>query len=179
MPSNWVVALVLMVWAGGARAQSGCTNVLIGMAPCLNYVTGRSPSPPSSCCSQLASVVQSQPQCLCAALGGGGSAFGININQTLALALPGACKVQTPPVSKCDAVNNGPATAPVSSPEGMPAETSTEAPGSAVSSPISGGSKAVPSNGATSHGSSIEMMPFQLVTLFLFMASYASISISF
>ena len=44
---------------------------------------------------------------------------------------------------------------------------------------IEGGSKAVPSNGATSHGRSIEMMPFQLVTLFLFMASYASISISF
>ena len=36
------------------------------------------------------------------------------------------------------AVNNGPATAPVSSPEGMPAETSNEAPGSPVSSPISG-----------------------------------------
>ncbi|GFY85049.1 hypothetical protein Acr_03g0018230 [Actinidia rufa] len=94
--------------------------------------------------SQLARVVQLQPQCLCAALGDGGSTFGININQTLVLALPRACNVKTPPVSEFD-----------------------------------GGSKAIPSNGATSDASPIEMMSLQLVTLLLFMASYASISGSF
>ncbi|CBI26281.3 unnamed protein product, partial [Vitis vinifera] len=96
-----VVVLSAMLWAK-AMAQSGCTTVLIGMAPCLNYITGSSSSPSSSCCSQLASVVQSQPRCLCVALNGGGAALGITINRTLALALPGACNVQTPPVSQCD-----------------------------------------------------------------------------
>uniref|UniRef100_A0A5B7BX39 Bifunctional inhibitor/plant lipid transfer protein/seed storage helical domain-containing protein n=1 Tax=Davidia involucrata TaxID=16924 RepID=A0A5B7BX39_DAVIN len=125
--SGVVLLLVTMLWTD-ATAQSGCTSVLIGMAPCLSYVTASSSTPSSSCCSQLASVVQSQPQCLCTALNGGGSALGVNINQTLALALPGACNVQTLPVSKCDAANE-PATSPVNS---------------SVT-----GSKAVPSNGTT------------------------------
>lgn len=100
-----VMILMTVLWAS-AVAQSGCTNVLIGMAPCLNYVTGSSSTPTSSCCSSLASVVQSQPQCLCTALNGGGAALGISINQTLALALPGACNVKTPPVSLCDGKKN-------------------------------------------------------------------------
>ncbi|XP_024962890.1 non-specific lipid transfer protein GPI-anchored 2-like [Cynara cardunculus var. scolymus] len=94
--------LLTLFW-NGSTAQSGCTNVLIRMAPCLNYVTGSSKTPSSSCCSSLANVVKSQPQCLCTALDGGTmAALGININKTTALALPGACKVKTPPVSRCD-----------------------------------------------------------------------------
>ncbi|KAI3449662.1 hypothetical protein Pfo_006327, partial [Paulownia fortunei] len=88
--------VILMLW-NGATAQSGCTMALVSLSPCLNYVGGNSSSPSSSCCSQLSSVVQSQPQCLCALLKGGVSFLGIAINQTLALALPGACNVQTPP----------------------------------------------------------------------------------
>ncbi|XP_038718869.1 non-specific lipid transfer protein GPI-anchored 19-like [Tripterygium wilfordii] len=125
------LGLVTMLWAG-AMAQSSCTSVLIGMAPCLNFVTGSSPTPTASCCSQLASVVQSQPQCLCMILNGGGQSLGVTLNETLALALPGACNVQTPPVSKCDAAN-GPASSPfgspVGSPEGSPGD-STEPSGS-------------------------------------------------
>ncbi|PWA90973.1 plant lipid transfer protein/Par allergen [Artemisia annua] len=89
---------------GRAVAQSsGCTNVLISLSPCLNYITGNTTTPSSSCCSQLSSVVNSQPQCLCQVLNGGGSSLGININQTQALALPSACNVQTPPTSQCNA----------------------------------------------------------------------------
>lgn len=85
-------------------AQSSCTNVLISMSPCLNYITGNSTSPSQQCCRQLANVVQSSPDCLCQVLNGGGSQLGFNVNQTQALALPTACNVQTPPVSRC---NNG------------------------------------------------------------------------
>ncbi|GAV77938.1 LTP_2 domain-containing protein [Cephalotus follicularis] len=108
-----LVLLVVTMLCHGAMAQSSCTRVLVGLAPCLNYITGTSSTPSSSCCSQLGNVVQSQPQCLCAALNGGGTSFGITINQTLALSLPGACNVQTPPISQC----NGPAASPVSAPE--------------------------------------------------------------
>ena len=102
---NREMGLVLVVMAmlcAGAAAQSSCTNVLVSLSPCLNYITGNSSTPSSGCCSQLASVVRSQPQCLCQVLSGGGSSLGININQTQALALPTACKVQTPPVSQCN-----------------------------------------------------------------------------
>lgn len=99
-----VLAIVAMFWAG-TTAQSSCTNVLVSMSPCLNYITGNSSTPSSGCCSQLARVVRSQPQCLCEVLNGGGSPLGININKTQAMALPGACNVQTPPLSRCNGKN--------------------------------------------------------------------------
>lgn len=95
------LVVVTMLWPAIA-AQSSCTNVLISLSPCLNYISGNSSTPSSGCCSQLGSVVRSQPQCLCQVLNGGGSSLGININQTQALALPGACNVQTPPLSRCN-----------------------------------------------------------------------------
>ncbi|GFP92315.1 hypothetical protein PHJA_001375600 [Phtheirospermum japonicum] len=106
--TSLIISLVLvMLWNKGT-AQSGCTMALASLSPCLNYIRGNSSTPSSSCCSRLSNVVQSNPQCLCALLKGGASNFGIAVNQTLALALPGACDVQTPPVSQCDGVNNGP-----------------------------------------------------------------------
>lgn len=100
------LALITMCW-GGSMAQSGCTSVLIGMAPCLNYVTGSSKTPSSSCCSSLASVVKSQPKCLCTALDGSTlSSLGFKIDKTLALGLPRACNVKTPPVSECNGMKN-------------------------------------------------------------------------
>ncbi|XP_030922738.1 non-specific lipid-transfer protein-like protein At2g13820 [Quercus lobata] len=163
--------LVSMLWARAA-AQSGCTNVLIGMAPCLNYVSGSSSTPSTSCCSQLASVVQSQPQCLCTVLNGGGASLGVTINQTLALGLPAACNVQTPPVSKCNAAN-GPTTSPVGSPEGSPSDSSTS------SSTSGAGSKTVPTTGENSSNGAIIEMPLQLIFLFIFLAAYGSTCSSF
>jgi len=101
-----LVLVVIAMLCAGAAAQSSCTNVLVSLSPCLNYITGNSSTPSSGCCSNLASVVSSQPLCLCQVLGGGASSLGISINQTQALALPGACKVQTPPTSQCK-TNNG------------------------------------------------------------------------
>ncbi|KAK6117182.1 hypothetical protein DH2020_049061 [Rehmannia glutinosa] len=97
--------LVTMLWAGAAAQSSDCTNVLISMSPCLNYISGNSSAPSPACCTQLRTVVGSQPQCLCQVLNGGGSNLGLNINQTQALALPGACNVQTPPTSQCNGKN--------------------------------------------------------------------------
>lgn len=98
-----VLAMVLIVSiCGGAMGQSGCTIGLMGMSPCLNFITGNTSTPSSSCCSQLGNVVQSQPQCLCQLLNGNGINLGLSINRTLALTLPSACNVQTPPVSQCN-----------------------------------------------------------------------------
>ncbi|XP_056176641.1 non-specific lipid transfer protein GPI-anchored 26-like isoform X1 [Syzygium oleosum] len=152
MGPGLVMALVviLAVLCAGAAAQSGCTSVLIGLAPCLSFVTGSSSAPSSSCCSQLASVVQSQPRCLCMVLNGGASSLGVTLNQTLALALPGACNVQTPPVSKCDA----------GSPESSPSN-------------VTGASKEVPSTAgsSTSHGIA-KLPPLPLAVLSVFTATF-------
>ena len=100
-----LVVVVVAMLSGGATAQSDCTSVLISLSPCLNYITGNTSTPSSSCCTQLAIVVRSKPQCLCEVLNGGASSLGIDINQTQALALPGACNVQTPPASRCNGKN--------------------------------------------------------------------------
>ncbi|POO02131.1 Lipid transfer protein/Par allergen [Trema orientale] len=149
-----VLVLVTLLWAR-TMAQQSCTNVLIGMAPCLNYVTGSSLTPSSSCCTQLASVVQRQPRCLCMVLNGGGAALGVNINQTLALALPAACNVKTPPVSKC---NDGTSPlAPVGSPEGSPG-----------TAPVTGGSSSVDTK-----------LPLNIFLLVLLITTHASTFSSF
>ncbi|KAG5219233.1 non-specific lipid-transfer protein [Salix suchowensis] len=163
---SMVLAMVLVTMlCARAMAQSDCTSVLISLSPCLNYITGNSSTPSSQCCTQLARaclgerVVRSSPQCLCQVLNGGGTSLGINVNQTQAIALPGACKVQTPPISSCNGAS------PAASPAGAP-----EAP----SSPSGTGSKTVPSTqtDGTSGASSIKFsIPLLLL---LFSASYVS-----
>ncbi|CAL9221899.1 unnamed protein product [Arabidopsis halleri] len=146
-------------------AQSSCTNVLISLAPCLNYITGNSTSPTQQCCRQLGSVVQSSPDCLCQVLNGGGSQLGINVNQTQALGLPRACNVQTPPVSRCNTAGGGGGGSSSDSPAESP---NSSGPGN--------GSKSVPAgegDGPSSDGSSIKFsFPF---LAFLSAASYIAI----
>ncbi|XP_010256109.1 PREDICTED: non-specific lipid-transfer protein-like protein At2g13820 [Nelumbo nucifera] len=156
-----VAALVAMIWAEAAAQSSSCTNTIISMSPCLNYITGNSSTPSSSCCSQLASVVNSQPECLCQILNGGASSLGIQIDQARALALPKACNVQTPSVSLCNAI----------SPAGTP--PATKATPSVPSTPSGGGSKTTSTNSNTSDGSS-NKMTFSLLFFLLTIASYAS-----
>ncbi|KAL3749105.1 hypothetical protein ACJRO7_010232 [Eucalyptus globulus] len=156
-----IVALVLAMVAAGAAAQSSsCTNALISMSPCLNYITGNSSAPSSSCCSQLANVVRSEPQCLCQVLNGGGSSLGISINQTRALSVPSACNIQTQSTSRCN----------VASPAGSPAGT----PNTPNAVPADSGTKVTPSTqqDGTSAGSIAELS-IPLLVVLLFAASYA------
>jgi len=95
----FLVTLTLLY--AGVTTQSNCTDRLVSLIPCLDYVRGNSPTPNTWCCTHLDNVVKSQPECLCLIIGGKlGSSLGIN--QTLALALPAACNVETPPVSECE-----------------------------------------------------------------------------
>ncbi|XP_064952795.1 non-specific lipid transfer protein GPI-anchored 5-like [Musa acuminata AAA Group] len=161
------LAVVTIVLSGLASAQSGCTTTIISLAPCLNYITGNSSTPSSSCCSQLASVVQSQPACLCSVLNGGASSFGITINQTRALAMPAACNVQTPPVSKCNSVAGGPEKSPTAS----PASPATPVPSTPSSPKSEGGSKATPAT--TSDGNSYQSSRSLMLSI-LFLAGCVS-----
>ncbi|KAJ6800673.1 putative LRR receptor-like serine/threonine-protein kinase [Iris pallida] len=123
MGISLALALVsVLLFAHRASAQpSGCTSAIVSLAPCLNYITGNSSTPTASCCTSLAAVVKTQSQCLCTLLNSSAAQFGLNINQTLALTLPGACKVQTPPLSQCNAA--APAASPAEAPSAPTAPT--------------------------------------------------------
>ncbi|XP_071724245.1 LOW QUALITY PROTEIN: non-specific lipid transfer protein GPI-anchored 15-like [Rutidosis leptorrhynchoides] len=155
-----LTVFVAMLCYGAVAQQTGCTSAITSLVPCLNYITGNSSTPSSSCCSNLSSVVQSTPQCLCSLLNGGGSSFGLNINQTQALALPGACNVKTPQVSQCNG-GSGPATSPAVSPSTDGSDDTPDAgisPSASVVPSGTGGSKTVPStDSGSSAGSSIEV----------------------
>ncbi|GAB4841608.1 hypothetical protein Ancab_022322 [Ancistrocladus abbreviatus] len=145
-----------------AQSSSSCTTALVTMSPCLNYISGNESRPSSSCCSQLASVVNSQPECLCQVINGGGSSLGLSINRTQALKLPSACNVQTPSVSRCSA----------SSPTGSTAA------GSTPSTTSSGnGSKTVPSTNVESSDGNSSKSELPLSFALLFFALYALPSI--
>ncbi|XWS46849.1 hypothetical protein CRYUN_Cryun14cG0103400 [Craigia yunnanensis] len=172
-----ILVLMGMLWAG-ANAQS-CTTALTSLAPCLNYITGNSSSPSSTCCSQLKSVVQSSPQCLCSALKGGAS-LGITINQTLAQQLPGACQVQTPPISQCNGGTSGtpstPATPTTASPTGSSSDSSDGKPKGAITPsasdfPSGTGSKSDPSIDGGSSDASIAKASLHLVLLLVFIGT--------
>ncbi|KAL6893913.1 hypothetical protein ACP4OV_008011 [Aristida adscensionis] len=146
-----LVAAAAALLAPAASAQSGCTTALVGLYPCLNYISGNASSPPASCCSQLKSVVQSQPQCLCAALSGDSSSLGgVTIDKTRALKLPQACNVVTPPASRCNSASGG-GNAPGA---GTPTTPSSGEPASAGTG---SGSKATPASPyLTSGGASVQ-----------------------
>ncbi|XP_068650627.1 non-specific lipid transfer protein GPI-anchored 5-like [Aristolochia californica] len=183
-----VLAMVLLTTlCVGAMAQSSCTTALVSLSPCLNYMTGNSSSPSSSCCSQLANVVGSQPQCLCSVLNGGGSSLGINVNQTQALALPGACNVQTPPVSRCNS-GGAPTGSPASNTPASPSTPSTPSVPSIPSacfkseslsliSVSAGGSKNVPTTGVDSSDASPTKLSLSTLVSLLFFASFAAPSL--
>lgn len=98
-----IMVMFMMVLCDGATVESSkCRSAIVSLSPCLNYVSGNSSSPSHPCCSQLANVVRSEPRCLCVLVSGGHSSASLNINETLALGLPKACDVHTPPVSRCD-----------------------------------------------------------------------------
>ncbi|CAN6350629.1 unnamed protein product [Urochloa humidicola] len=115
----------------GGGIDSACMTSLLNMSDCLTYVTKGSAAarPDAPCCPELAGMVGSNPVCLCELLSGAADSYGIAVDYARALALPGICRVATPPVSTCTAmgfhVRVGPAAAPV---PGSPSPTAGMAP---------------------------------------------------
>ncbi|XP_028555477.1 non-specific lipid transfer protein GPI-anchored 2-like isoform X2 [Dendrobium catenatum] len=144
-----------------AQSSSSCQSALLSLSPCLNFISGKATTPSSSCCTQLSSVVNSEPQCLCALLSGDvGSGLGISINKTQALELPTVCKVQTASISQCNTSSSPPSTGSPSTPN----------------NPSGGGSKNVPSVDTGSANGSPAEVSITLVISLMFMAVFSSAS---
>ncbi|NP_001151768.2 Non-specific lipid-transfer protein-like protein At5g64080 precursor [Zea mays] len=126
------LALAALAFVSRAAAQgNGCSSVMMTLAPCMDFISSKASEPGISCCSVLAGVVQTDPRCLCMVLDGTATSFGIAINQTRALELPGVCKVKAPPLSQCTGVPAAPAPTPPDEPAAAAeeeADTAADAP---------------------------------------------------
>ncbi|XP_047093812.1 non-specific lipid transfer protein GPI-anchored 2-like [Lolium rigidum] len=119
--------------------DAACLNSLLNMSDCLPYVQAGSATarPDAACCPELAGMVGSNPLCLCELLSGAADSYGIAVDYSRALALPGVCRVETPPVSTCAAFGYNvrglaPSPAPMSgSPAPGPSGDSPQFPGTA------------------------------------------------
>ncbi|KAG2618488.1 hypothetical protein PVAP13_3NG079618, partial [Panicum virgatum] len=149
-------ALLLLASAApgsGGTIDPACMTSLLNMSDCLGYVTKGSTArwPDAPCCPELTGLVGSNPVCLCELLSGAADSYGIAVDYDRALALPGICRVATPPVSTCTAmgyhVRVGPAAAPMS---GSPSPMSGMAP-SGVGPLFPGTSPAASPPSSTSH----------------------------
>ncbi|KAL0926441.1 hypothetical protein M5K25_002675 [Dendrobium thyrsiflorum] len=107
-----IIIAITLLSIDKSSEEDDCVAAIVGLQPCTDYITGSSSAPSPQCCLKLATVVSTEPICLCIIVNGGGSQFGIKVNQTRALALPGECKVQTPPASRCNATVPSPSVSP-------------------------------------------------------------------
>ncbi|XP_064985375.1 non-specific lipid transfer protein GPI-anchored 11-like [Musa acuminata AAA Group] len=103
-----------------------CSSALLDLADCLSFVENGSTvaKPEGQCCSGLKKVVKEDVICLCEVLKQGPS---LGVNLTKALTLPSACKLSTPPFSKCNiSIAGVPAAAPAPTPSlGSPSSSSS------------------------------------------------------
>lgn len=102
-----IVLVVSMVVIGAsptsdsAKDKQECTEQLVGLATCLPYVGGDAKAPTPDCCSGLKQVLQKNKKCLCVIIKDRNNPdLGLNINATLALALPSVCHAPAN-VSQC------------------------------------------------------------------------------
>nr|XP_018675573.1 PREDICTED: non-specific lipid-transfer protein-like protein At2g13820 isoform X1 [Musa acuminata subsp. malaccensis] len=114
-----------------------CTGAMMNLSACLTYAEAGSnlTRPGKGCCRGLASVVDTEPVCLCQLICDN-DVFGVEIDTTKALALPTACRVDAPPATLC-AVLGAPIASPSPSsgdpeePAGSSSSLETETPATA------------------------------------------------
>ncbi|KAJ6813477.1 non-specific lipid-transfer protein-like protein [Iris pallida] len=134
------LVFLTMMWAQNiGQPNPNCMPAITSLAPCLGFITGNSSTPSSSCCPR--SPASSNQAQFCTVLNGAPQ-LPFVVNQTQALALPGACNIQTPPLSQCNAASGSAAPAP--------APTSTETPSATTApSPSTSTTPSVPSGTTT------------------------------
>ncbi|KAG7639679.1 putative plant lipid transfer protein/Par allergen [Arabidopsis thaliana] len=99
-----VVAMVVAAADDKTKDKEECTEQLVGMATCLPYVQGQAKSPTPDCCSGLKQVLNSNKKCLCVIIQDRNDPdLGLQINVSLALALPSVCHAAAD-VTKCPAL---------------------------------------------------------------------------
>lgn len=87
-----------------AKNKKECTQQLVGLATCLQYVGGKAKYPTPDCCNGLKQLLNTNRKCLCVIVKDGNDPdLALNINVTLALGLPSVCHAPAN-VSQCPAL---------------------------------------------------------------------------
>ncbi|XP_052170937.1 non-specific lipid-transfer protein 1-like [Diospyros lotus] len=110
-----VLVLVLMlVLSPASEAALACSDVMKDLRPCAGYLQSGSGQPPAACCagvSALASAASStaDKQAACTCIQNVAKNANLNINVTLAKALPGNCGIKlgftVDPNTDCSKIN--------------------------------------------------------------------------
>lgn len=83
------------------KDKEECTQQLVGLATCLQYVGGNAKSPTPDCCNGLKQLLKTNRKCLCVIVKDRNDPdLGLDINVTLALGLPSVCHAPAN-VSQC------------------------------------------------------------------------------
>ncbi|CAL9232054.1 unnamed protein product [Arabidopsis halleri] len=129
---------------------SDCSSVIFSMMDCLTYlgVGSNETMPEKSCCVGIETVLQYNPQCICAGLVSAGQ-MGIELNNTRALATPKTCKLSIAP-PHCGIITSGATTPGASTPGASPASPVSPSAGTPTTSPSAANS---PATSATSPSS--------------------------
>ncbi|KAK1281624.1 hypothetical protein QJS10_CPB22g01195 [Acorus calamus] len=84
-----------------ASDRKECTQQLIGLSTCLNYIEGKAKTPPPDCCDGMKTVVQKSRKCLCVLVRDRNDpGLGFKIDPNLALSLPSICNAPAN-ISEC------------------------------------------------------------------------------
>ncbi|XP_050218371.1 non-specific lipid transfer protein GPI-anchored 14-like isoform X2 [Mercurialis annua] len=101
-----ILSMVFMSGAGAGddKDKDECAAQLVGLATCLPYVGGNAKTPTPDCCNGLNQLLKTNKKCLCVVIKDRDDPdLGLQINLTLALALPSVCHA-TANVSQCPAL---------------------------------------------------------------------------
>ncbi|KAI5081838.1 hypothetical protein GOP47_0001581 [Adiantum capillus-veneris] len=93
------IGLFVKVSDGAAADVSSCPDALTKLLPCLPFSQGTAQVPTKDCCTNLETIHETKPQCLCALIAASvnGTAGLPKMNTTLSLMLGPACNVATKP----------------------------------------------------------------------------------
>ncbi|XP_051152971.1 non-specific lipid transfer protein GPI-anchored 13-like [Andrographis paniculata] len=171
-----VLSAIVLFGVGRSSASGGidkdkekCANELVGLAPCLSYVSGEARSVGAECCAGLKQVLQRSPACICLLVKDRNDpSVGFKINATRALSLPSLCRSSSPAnVTDCPAVLHLPPDSPDakvfqdfanSATNSSSSEASTAAAASASGNHPSSSSGALSGNDLSSAGSRSKTM---------------------
>jgi len=105
---TWILVLVFMIGHGCsdiAEDKKECQKQLIGLSPCLTYVSGELKSPSAICCTEIKKEYTSTERCLCVLVKDRNDpGLGLTINSTLTLSLPYICHAPGANISHCPAL---------------------------------------------------------------------------
>lgn len=100
-----VFVLLLLVGVGRsdfAADREECADSLVGLAPCLDYVTAAAKAPTPDCCKGLQQIVGKTPKCLCVLIKDRDNPdLGFKINATRAITMPITCKTVGVNTTRC------------------------------------------------------------------------------